>query len=228
MSLYSLFTIGCLVTLTSCVSIRRDIYFKDSQTDQKKTFTAYQPGRSFVYRPIGVNDDFPRQLWISVNNSATGAYAEGILIPFIPTFFFPGTRFSLDEKEPLKIQCGVTFDQTDPRYVDTIPGRFGPTTKPYSAEAQAIINKYAQLGKYFCSELFITLPNGDVLKPISSSIDQKTKDLIFSFNVAAASLKEFSVQVTKIQSESGAQQKVDIRYHATFEDWTRFFYLEKL
>ena len=109
----NIFLILLTLSAVGCVSIQRDIYFRDNSSSEQKTIESSFPGHLAslkVSSPDKKEDVFLR---IDSPNKTSGSYTFGILIPILPVFFLPGNEFSLNAKENLNLNCYVqSFSET--------------------------------------------------------------------------------------------------------------------
>lgn len=207
--------------LSSCVSIERDIYFRNKDSNDGKNISSTRPGSNFLYSPVKVTNQYDRSINISISNYAEGSYLWGFIIPVIPVFFLPQMKFSLDKNEHLKIRCQVG-------------AHFGP---PYlkkwehagSRELYVLNDKGLELSekiknsKDSCASVSISLADGKNILPISTEIDDKSMISILTFDVPAGSLSEFSINVSEIKISTGEKIKTNVKFNAVIEDWTRYY-----
>ena len=90
-----------------CTTVRRDIYFKDIDSQYKnKSISAVFPGNVFWSDFIKKNDRKVGRVRMEILNFATGNYTFGVVIPFFPVFYLSENQFELESKN-FNIGCRV-------------------------------------------------------------------------------------------------------------------------
>ena len=215
--------------ITNCVSIERDIYFKNKISTDEKNIGATRPGTYFRSSPIEVENSYKREITMNIQNYSDGSYFWGFVIPILPVFFLPQMKFSLNSNELLKVNCvvGVNFG---PEYLQKYEG-----TMPFSRNDMYVLNKKGlelsekveKTNPERCTKVQIILKNGQILNPI---IDTDSKKLPFGFErnsftfpIVAATLSEFKVTVTEITLNNDDILKTNREFDVILEDWTRYY-----
>lgn len=217
-----------LMVISGCVSIERDIYFKEKSSEDEKTMEANRPGGIFRFSPLSVTDQYDRSVQVSVLNHASGSYLWGIVIPVIPVFFLPEFKFSLDKNEKLKIQCLIQ-PYYGPQFLETYE-HFGNTKLTrLNEKGLELAKKLDKLDLDTCTSATVHSMNGKFYQPIKieSSADPKYKSVIFTFDLPASAMTEFKVSIDEIQLNTGERLKTKIEFSPILEDWTRY-YIPKL
>lgn len=208
--------------LSSCVSIERDIYFKNPESSELKSIGSSRPGSSFESSPIKVKDQYDREVYLNITNHAEGSYLWGVVIPILPVFFLPQMKFSLDSQENLKIRCNIDVHY-GPQYLKKWEKADNRDLYILNEEGVKLAEMIAKTDKDTCSLLRIQLPNGQSVSPTKIEFEDKSMIAIFTFAIPAASLSEFSIIINEIKLFTGENIKTDIKFRATVEDWTRYY-----
>lgn len=201
---------------TACVSIERDLYFRDINSNVSWMDLAPRPGIFFNSAPIPLDNEASVSVQTEVVNRAEGSYFWGILFPVIPVFFLPEFKFKLNETERLKIRCSVEYS----------PGKKflykDPDREWYflNEEGIRISNERRKMGHDICSNMTVTLLNGSILSPVSTLTQEHST--VFEFEIPIANLKEFNFNLTEIKLSQGTKKKVDLKFHTIFEDFLRY------
>jgi hypothetical protein len=223
MQMYFLFFV---IFLTGCVSIERDIYFKNLNDSEEKTIGSSRPGQYFRSEPINIaetnkpvtdDDANERRVLLSITNYADGSYLWGFIIPIVPVFFLPNMHFHLTKDESLQVSCQIVpflghqfMKKSD----------FGKNSDVLNEKGIEVAKKLRKRNDK-CGSLSVTLPNGTKLLPNTS--DSNSSRTNFTFNIAAADLKNFKVNVNEIQLESGRKVNINVDFNVGLEDWTRYY-----
>lgn len=102
-----IFILFLFLNLEGCSTIKRDIYFKDINSQYKdKNASVEFPGSIGWSNLLAKNNSTIGRIRIEVKNKATGNYLFGILVPVVPVFFLPANEFKL-KVEKLVIRCEV-------------------------------------------------------------------------------------------------------------------------
>lgn len=207
--------------LSSCVSIERDIYFKNKDSKDEKNISSSRPGTNFVYFPVKVTNQYDRNINVSISNYAEGSYLWGFIIPVIPVFFLPQMKFSLDKNERFKIRCQVGA-HFGPQYLKKWEHAGSRDLYVLNNEGLELSEKIKNT-KDSCASVSISLPDGKNILPISTEIDDKSMISVLTFDVPAASLSEFYISVSEIKLSTGEKIKTNVKFNAVIEDWTRYY-----
>lgn len=209
--------------LSSCVSIERDIYFKNRDSRDEKRMDSSRPGSNFLSSPIKVTDQYDREVHVSIPNYAEGSYLWGIVIPIVPVFFLPQMKFKLNRDENLKVRCQV-MAHYGPQFLKKWEHSGSRDLYVLTEQGVELSKKIdSSEDKDTCSSVNIQMPNGQTILPISTEVEGKSKITIFTFAVPASALSEFSLNVSEIKLNTGTTIKTDIRLNAILEDWTRYY-----
>lgn len=213
-----------------CVSIERDIYFRDVNTQDKKTLSASRPGSYFRSEPIDIgsgnktssNDDTnERRLVLSISNHADGSYLWGIVVPVLPVFYLPNMHFSLAKNEPLRVQCQLS-PSYGPQYLEKWDNTGNRDLYVLNKKGIEVAEKISRK-KDRCLSISLTLPDGAKLSPSHIDFNEMSQQTTFVFDAIAAELNMFQINVTEIQIDSGEKLNVNVTFKVAREDWTRYY-----
>ena len=199
-----------LICVSGCATIKRDIYFKDLASTQKKNATDSFPGIS-NYKDMELTGEKERSLRMEVQNKADGHYVFGIIIPIIPVFFLSENKFELDKDEDLKVVCDFNY-------------KWGkePTFKWMMEEVK-------KNGKDRCLTASLILPDGTELKPTKvTDVERKIfghpvpPNAEFTFPVKAHQVDRFKIKDITVKLNDGKIVKLKTEVEMEKVDWMRY------
>lgn len=203
-----------------CVSIERDLYFRDKNQSVSWSSSAPQPGVLFHSESILLDSDGSITLHTEVVNRAEGSYFWGFIVPVVPVFFLPQFQFHLNKNENLKIHCTVSY-APDNRYLKKDPKK---DWYFLSEEGIRISEERLKKGYDTCGTMELTLSDGTEVKPIAVTTEKGNS--FFEFKYPIEKISEFTFVITEIQLSDGRMKKINTQFQAVFEDFMRYYIVQ--
>ncbi|HEX7672987.1 MAG TPA: hypothetical protein VF412_02380 [Bdellovibrio sp.] len=219
-----------IMLIAGCVSIERDVYFKDLNSQDEKTLSASRPGSQFRSKPIDISsvnktsiddDSNERTIVLSISNYAAGSYLWGIIVPIVPVFYLPSMHFNLVKNEPLRVQCQIIASY-GPRYLERWKSAGSRDLYMLNKKGIEVAEKMS-LKKDSCVSISLTLPDGTELLPSHVEFNEESYQTTFVFNTMATDLNIFKINVAEIRIDSSKKLNVNVTFQAALEDWTRYY-----